>query len=464
MKKHLLKIKGFAMFILTLALGIVDASGMLAAATVIPQAGSANNPNGTEPKAGIGLVGASMTEGQIRGLAADKSDGDIGDYYDDSVDSEIVKFRPDLSPLDTITRQMKAKKAETMRFNWYSVGLLPQTTKVTTPVAGGTNPNDYNIIVADEACVNVGDTIRVVDTKGEYFYYVSAKNGTTLTVIPPYDSEVTPDKPAMNPIEADAIVYMCGNAAGEGEMQTANYGILPTKQNNFCQVFKCQVSESTIQKMSRKEINWGLNDVEEQAIYQWRNKIEMSALFGTKGFFPGGANNASVYTTNGIVKYIKKNLTLGKTVDAQGNAVLTNADLVDLTKDIFVGNSGSQQRVMFAGSGFVAALSKIESIQKQQEAGNTVVVWGIEWKEIRTNFGTLLLQHHKGLDLNGYEDKAIILDMQYVDKWTFKPLERVEIDTRKAGTYDGDTFISTEICGFSLRYPDCHAIVSLKAA
>ena len=457
MKKHLLKLQGFAMFVLTFILGVVDASGMLAAATVIPQ-----GTNGNAPKAGVGLVGGAMTEGQIRGLVADNSNGDIGDFYDDSVDSEIVKFRPDLSPLDTITRQMKAKKAETMRFNWYSVDLLPHTTTITAPVAGGTTAGDYNITIADEACVNAGDTIRVVDANGDYFYYVNAKNGTTLTVIPPYDSEVTPDKPAMNAIAADAIVYVCGNAAGEGEMQTADYGILPTKQNNFCQIFKCQVSESTIQKISRKEINWGLNDVEEQAIYQWRNKIEMSALFGTKGFFKGGAKNTEVYTTNGIVKYIKKNIELGNMVN--GNLVIVNSDFVDLTKDIFVGNSGSQQRVMFAGSEFVAAVSKVESIQKQQEAGNTVVVWGIEWKEIRTNFGTLLLQHHKGLDLYGYADKAIVLDMQYVDKWTLKPLERVEIDTRKAGTFDGDTFISTEICGFSLRYPDCHAIVSLAHA
>ena len=465
------KIQGFAMFALTLALGIVDASGMLAAATVIPQAGSAANPNGTAPKAGVGLTVGSMTEGQIRGLVADNSNGEIGDYYDDSVDSEIVKFRPDLSPLDTITRQMKAKKAETMRFNWYSVDLLPTETTVDGAIEASTAKN-YRIKLADNGqnhngvdYIGWGDTIRIVDENGEQFFYVESVDtaAKTITVIPPYDSEVSADVPSIKAIADGAKVYICGNAAAEGDMLTSNYGIIPTKENNFCQIFKCQVSESTIQKMSRKDINWGLSDVEEQAIYQWRNKIEMSALFGTKGFFKAGNKHSEIYMTNGIIKYIKKNLTLGQTLDAQGNAILTNADLVDLTKEIFVGNSGSQQRVMFAGSGFVAALSKIDSIQKQQEAGNTVVVWGIEWKEIRTNFGTLLLQHHKGLDLNGFEDKAIVLDMQYVDKWTFKPLERVEIDTRKAGTYDGDTFVSTEICGFSLRYPDCHAIVSLKA-
>jgi hypothetical protein len=457
MKKTFTKIQGFAMFALTLALGIVDASGMLAAATVIPQ-----GSNNGAPKSGVGLVGANdgnMSEGQIRGLVADKTNGDIGDFYDDSVDSEIVKFRPDLSPLDTITRQMKAKKAETMRFNWYSVDLLPHT----TTLAQGTIATAYTMTVADHKCIHEGDTIKVVAEDGaEYFYYVDKKANEVLTVTPPYDSEIIA-KPAMDVIAAGATIYVCGNAAAEGDMTTSAYGIVPTKENNFCQIFKCQVSESTINKLSRKDINWGLSDVEEQAIYQWRNKIEMSALFGTKGFFMPEDKNASVYTTNGLVKYIKKNLELGKAVDAQGNVILTNADLVDLTKEIFVGNSGSQQRVMFAGSGFVAALSKIEAIQKQQEAGNTVVVWGIEWKEIRTNFGTLLLQHHKGLDLYGYTDKAIVLDMQYVDKWTFKPLERVEIDTRKAGTYDGDTYVSTEICGFSLRYPDCHAIVSLKA-
>jgi hypothetical protein len=265
----------------------------------------------------------------------------------------------------------------------------------------------------------------------------------------------------MPKIEDGAAVYVLGSAAAEGDITTESYGIVPTKQNNFCQIFKCQVSESTIQKLSRKEVNWGLSDVEEQAIYQWRNKIEMSALFGQKSFFYDNNKQAAVYTTKGLVNYINKTIGIG--VATADGYTITNADLVDLTKEIFVGNSGSQQRVMFAGSKFVAELSKVESIQKQQEAGNTVVVWGIEWKEIRTNFGTLLLQHHKGLDLNGYEDKAIVLDMQYVDKWTFKSLERKEIDTKTSGKYDGDMFVSTEICGFALRYPDCHAIVKLGA-
>lgn len=460
MKRNLLKLQGFAMFVLTFVLGIVDASGMLAAATVIPQAGSANNPNGTAPKAGVGLVGGSMTEGQIRELTNSQDSGDIGDYYDDSVDSEIVKFRPDLSPLDTITRQMKAKKTETMRFNWYSADLLPTSTTVNGAVAGGANGTDYVVNVADASCIKVSDTLRVVDANGEYFLYVQSKNTNALTVVVPFDSDIE-TAPAMPKIEDGAAVYVLGSAAAEGDMTTESYGIIPTKQNNFCQIFKCQVSESTIQKLSRKEVNWGLSDIEEQAIYQWRNKIEMSALFGQKSFFYDNNKQAAVYTTKGLVNYINKTIGIGAAT-ANGYTI-TNADLVDLTKEIFVGNSGSQQRVMFAGSKFVAELSKVESIQKQQEAGNTVVVWGIEWKEIRTNFGTLLLQHHKGLDLNGYEDKAIVLDMQYVDKWTFKPLERKEIDTKTSGQYDGDMFVSTEICGFALRYPDCHAIVKLGA-
>lgn len=460
MKKIFTKIQGAAMFLLTLALGIVDASGMLAMAVVPSDSPSNKVTNG---KAGIGLMGGTsgnMTESQIRAISKENPN-ELGDFYDDSVDSEIVKFRPDLSPLDTITRQMKAKKTETMRFNWYSVDLLPTSTTVDGAVAGGTTGTDYVVNVDDASCIKVSDTLRIVDANGEYFLYVQSKNTNALTVVVPFDSDVE-TAPAMPAIEDGAAVYVLGSAAAEGDMTTESYGIVPTKQNNFCQIFKCQVSESTIQKLSRKEVNWGLSDVEEQAIYQWRNKIEMSALFGQKSFFYDNNKQAAVYTTKGLVRYINKTIGLG-VANAGGTYTITNADLVDLTKSIFVGNSGSQQRVMFAGSKFVAELSKVESIQKQQEAGNTVVVWGIEWKEIRTNFGTLLLQHHKGLDLNGYEDKAIVLDMQYVDKWTFKPLERKEIDTKTSGKYDGDMFVSTEISGFALRYPDCHAIVKLGA-
>ena len=437
---------GLALTAIGALLGL-DASVLLAAGVITPADGIA---------AGSITTGSAATEAKTRAEAPDM-------IYD-SVDSVVTKIRPSRTPLVSILMQMKAKakKAETMRFSYYSIDVRPNESTLTAAAAQAA-AGYTNVTVANSKIFDKGDTVRIVDNAGvEVFGLVTAVNpgGTanTLTVQVCYDDE-TGAQPAFPAVADGATIYRLGSSCPEEDVRTVTYSALPSKETNYCQIFKMEVGETTIQKLSRKEVDWSLTDIEEQAMYEWKRAMEGSFLFGQKGHFQNATDNKTYYTTGGIVPTIiakGKNLVLGT-----AGADLTNDDLIDLCKSVFVGNCGSEKRLLFAGSEFIAELSKINLVQKQMEATNTTEVFGIQWNSIVTNFGELLLLHHPALDDYGFTKKALVIDPQFVDKYTFIPVKRESLDLQKSGDFWGDVNVTTEVCGVALRYPSCHAVVSI---
>lgn len=431
--------------------GIADSSAMgiytADAAVVTPDSG----------------VGAVVTR---EGLTTDVTRAESPDLILDTVDQRITKMRPTATPIDQIMRHATPKKAGTMKFEYYSTDIRPVKATVASGYSKDTT-KDYAALTVDNGKLfDVTDTIYVPSITGfddngnattkALVLYVVAVSGNTVTVqavnggagtAANEDGTYVPD------IASGTKIYRMARAASEGEVQTSPYSALPTKKYNYCQIFKCQVSMTTIQAMSDKEVKWTPSEIEEQALYEFRMAMEASYLFGARKYFYNSTKKAYVYTTEGIVNSITKTIEYPTTN-------MKNEDVVDIHKEIFTGNSGSRRRIMLAGSGFVANWSKIGTVEKQLEAGNTVLAWGIEWKSVTSNFGETLLLQHDLLDMYGFEDKAIVIDPQYLDKWAFKTMSRDVLDLKKAGTYDGDVAVMTEISGPALRYPQCHAILT----
>jgi hypothetical protein len=379
------------------------------------------------------------------------------DLIKDTVDDVVTKIRPSKTPLVSILMQTKArkKKAESMKFGFYSIDIRPKEAITTADVAQGTN--SYADMVVDNASIfDATDTVRVVSGDDEYLLYVEKVDSktNTLSVQLVYDDN-NGSEPQFPAIASGAKVYRSARAAAEGDVTTVPYSALPTKEQNYCQIFKMQVGETTIQKLSAKEVNWTPDDIEEQAAYEYKAEIETAYLFNrVKGHFFNNTVRKHIYTTQGIVPIIEakgKKLTLP--------TVPSNEDFITLCKDIFVGNSGSEKRILFGGSEFVERISKVK-LDNTKDATKTEVVWGITWNVIESNFGQLLLIHHSELDRNGYTDKGIVLDPQFIEEYEFMPTQRDVLDLRKAGIFDGDMSVTTRISGVAVKYPSCHGVIS----
>lgn len=443
-----LNLTSIFMFVLCAVLGVTDSSAMFAngGVTTVTPAGSTV------------IAGAPMTSpSEPQGLATSDTAANAADLLMESINEEVVKIRPAFTPLDTIMRSAKAKKAESWEFGWYSSGLLPVESKVVAITADAANNaagvKDATLEVADPSLFNESDTLCVqTQANGNVILYVTSVDTTAGTMKVAFGGASVP----VAQIAADDVVYRLGRAGIEGEVQTINYSALPVKETNYCQIFKWQVAESTLQKLHKKEVNWSMSDVEEQAMCEFKIAQEASFLFSRKTKYYNSAKKAEVYSTGGIVNYITKKF------EFNTNATDGGAEVIDMAKYIFQGNTGNRKRIMFMGSDFNAHMSKIEMIQKQLAGTETKVVKGIEFQEIKTNFGSLMCMQHDLLDMYGYKDKAIVLDIDNLDKWVWIAESR-NLDTKTNGSFDGDVKVYTEICGLSLRYPDTHCIVELVA-
>lgn len=439
--------------VISVLLGVVDASAMIATATVVPGAEGA---------------GKVIQGGELKtDVILDNSP----DLIQAALDERVTKIMPSDHPFDVVSRlNGREVSISAMEYEYYSVDTLPVMAQVTTAITGQgvTSAKTSTLVVDNPDYFEVTDTIYVPSVKGfldngtaddsrSLVLYVNAKSGANLSVQAVNGGARTAGGKYVPNIPLGTKVYRMARAGSEGVIRNSPFSVLPTKQSNYCQIFNTEVAMSTIAKMSKKEVNWGFSDIEEMNLNKMLREMEGSFKFGVKGRMQNDNDKSWVYFTEGIAYQVSK------VIEYDPNNS-KNEDLVDITKIIFNGNNGSKKRITIAGSEFVANISKIDSVQKQIDAGNTAVVWGIEWNEIRTNFGTLLLMQDVSMDEYGWSDKAIVIDPNYLCKATFKKLSRNVLDTIKAGTFDGDVVTLQEISCLVLKNAPCHAILTPKAA
>ena len=101
------------------------------------------------------------------------------------------------------------------------------------------------------------------------------------------------------------------------------------------------------------------------------------------------------------------------------------------------------------------ALSKLQ-YTKTVSAGDTFTKWGIEFKEIRSNFGSLYLLHSEVFDQCGHANDGFVLDPDYMTKYVHVPFQAETLDLRRSGQRNTDAVVLTEASCLVLRYPAAH--------
>jgi hypothetical protein len=378
---------------------------------------------------------------------------------EDPVDREIVKMFHSAFPVDQICRHLPQGEQKGMRYAFYSVDERPIKDTVKTALTSTTG--SATLVVNNPDMFSVSDTIVVPSvlehgsTKQPLRLYVSAVNTNDITVQPIY-VQTTSTAMTIPAIGENTAIYRLGRAAAEGEVQTEVWSTLPEKDELFMQIFKTQISESTIMAMSEKEADWTFNDQEELALRDMRKCIELSYIYGTKGYFVDTKKKKYVYTCAGIIQQILERGTLISYTDA----ITKEADLItDVVKPIFTGNSGSASRYLFGGSDFVSMIATIEGIQKQMDATQVFRKFGVDWKAIQFMSWQLNLVQHPLLDELGLSKCAFVLDLPYVKKQTAVKLSKDALELKKAGIFDGQSTVWTEISSIALKYAKTHAFI-----
>lgn len=374
-----------------------------------------------------------------------------------SIDSRIVRIRPMSTPLDQISRLSVPRHCGSMTVEYYQVDTKPTESTVKADVMcdmatpHGDDSVSISISVVDPSIFDVSDTILFPEVSND---------GTPLVG---YVAAVNDDKLQVSPVEklaqgiiipAKARVIRMARAATELDVQTAQFQALPKKARNNCQIFKMQVEQSTLQKLADKEVGWTFSDQEEAAVIDMRMGMEKNFLFGTCAKVHDFRKNEYVYLTGGIWNQVPDQFELD--IDH-----ITHADITEMCARVFSQNGGSRQKVLLGGTDFITALTNLE-------ASHTVnmrepkVKWGLEFHEIVSNFGRIFVIHSETLDQCGFSKDALIIDPNYLTKYTHIPFNAKRLDLRSAGTRNTDATVITEASCLVLRYPKAHLRVIHK--
>ena len=368
-----------------------------------------------------------------------------------AIDARITKVRPMSTPIDQISRMAGSKHADSMDVAYYSVDTKPDTTTVAEECileAFNMQSDTGKVITLKVNEVSIFEKSDTVLLPGHYnkskthtlVGYISDISANQLTVALFEDSDETIAK-------GDTIVRM-GRAATELDVQTAQFQALPVRKNNFCQIFKMQVEQSTMMRLADKEVGWNFSEQEEAAVFDMRLGMEKNFLVGCKARIFDKTKNEYVYFTDGIWRQAGDDISFDLSDD-------TGVSFIELAQKVFTGNNGSRKRLLIGGSEFVAALSRMHAKNKL-ELGATRTKWGLETREIITNFGSLYVIFSEVFDQCNHSGDAMVLDQSFITKYTHIPFHPEKLDLRASGTRNTDAVVLTEASCLVLRNPSAH--------
>lgn len=370
------------------------------------------------------------------------------------IDRRIVKIRPSSTPLDQISRMAGARHAASMKVDYYSVDLKSGTSEINGNYPKRTCLKDEPVIVKvkDSSFLSESDTVLFPNVKtpdGHSFIgYVTKCDGYNISFVPANISLNNDDEydiPAMN--NATPVVRM-GRAAGELDVQTPQFVALPVKKNNYCQIFKAQIEESLLQRLSDKEVGWTFSDQEEAAILDMRMCMERSFLFGVKNKLTLTADNKEIMLTGGIWHQAEKEYVYTP-------SELTNQTIVSMLRKAFTDSNGSKRKILIGGSGLIESLNRLE-LGHVLIGSQHVTKWGVDFECIVSKFGSLYVIHSEMFDLCGMPDHGMVIDPEYITKYSHIPFSANRISFHKQGVRNTEAVVLTEASCLVLRYPKAH--------
>ncbi len=378
------------------------------------------------------------------------------------VDARITKLRPMATPVDQLSRYAASRPCRSMTVDYYAVATRGTETTVATATADTSiNPGTQSKItltVKDGSIFEQSDTVILPDSEtfngSPMVFYVGEVSDNSLSLYPTFTQNGSIS--SIPAIKVGERVIRMGRAAAELDVQTSQYEALPEKKQNYCQIFKAQIEQSTMLRAANKEVGWTFSDQEEVAIYDMRLGMERSFLFGNMARITDPAKKSEVFLTGGIWNQAGKDATY-----PAGN--LTAAAWLKVMSEAFTGQGGSARKILVAGTELIEQLSLLEGNQRVMLPGDVVSRWGLDFTEMHSKFGTLYVIHSEVMDSCGHSADGLIIDPEYLTKYVHIPFSADTLDLRTSGQRNTEAVVLTEVSCLVLRYPEAHVRVTALA-
>ncbi len=426
----------------------------------------------------LALAGVAATADQTNHgtVTTTKSVGEDGTVTDQDINKptisqKITKINPSLFPMDTMLRELETVPCKSFEYEYYSVRGrgVESSIKTAYTVTGGSESGAKQIDVTNAhifsqdgnilfPTINVDNDTKVatpldsgISLNPLICHIVSVDNiAQGKITIYPVNAAVLPA------LAADTPIYRLGVAKHENAGMSEDPSQMPYSDSNFCQIHMTTISETLYQRLTEKEVQFGLLDMKEQALLDFRMTNEADSIFGVKQKFVDPVTRKVKYMSDGLLRKIDKHLDMGT------ESKVTNDMIYGWASDIFCGNNGSERRIMFYGKDFGRSMAAASTIEKQLEADKTEVVFGISFHRIETTDGVILMKPHDLLNEYGYSKAAVVVDPANVYRAVQKQLEATPLKRDEAGLSRSTDIRLDESHCLAVTNPDCHAIITVK--
>ena len=132
-----------------------------------------------------------------------------------------------------------------------------------------------------------------------------------------------------------------------------------------------------------------------------------------------------------------------------------------MMRSAFTGNAGSKRKILVGGSRLIGELNKLNFTRVVSNT-ETITKWGIDFTEISSKFGRVYVLLSEVFDDCGMEDCGMIIDPEYIQKYSHLQFGTEALDLKSAGVRNTDALVVNEASCLVLRYPKAHMRVRLS--
>lgn len=409
----------------------------------------------------------------VRGLAkaqaasyASKNGGTLPDYLIKTDDGR-TRFNQNYVVKSDVMKNYKQFTNESIsnyKLNWGEIAVIPFQDTASGAFAGGATSGTItvnNVKMWTRNCL-LKVQGKTYGTGEELVVFVNQVNTGTNTL-----SLVSVANDGAENIPAIAISdQLTRMGTAHSELAVKNDAVMqsPVSDFNYAQKFITSVVYSNWLMMTQVFTNYSFSLITNLALQDFRYGQEFSFMFGVRSKFsvtPPAGGSEDIIATGGLTQYIDQTIEYGT---GGGNTTITETDIVDFTKQMRVGNNGSDTRYLFAGSELISSLNKgVMNDSTRFVKKDYDTVYGLSFTVLYSFFGTINVMYAPLMDQSDFRDKGFLLDMQFVDKFVFQPFRETKVNLWEIREQDGQSIDMVETCGLVVRNTDTHFVMEVKA-
>ena len=312
------------------------------------------------------------------------------------------------APLTALLSKTKSQAVNDPEFNWWEEELNAVRVQ-TNQATAATTDNTITVDGSDALELVAGDVLLVeaaiTSSYAHELVVVSSITSATVIVIKRAQAGTS-----AAPLADDTYMTRIGNVFEEGSTSAASSTRNPTKMYNYCQIFKTSFRQSKTAMATKTRTGDSFANDKKRKMFDHSVSMELAFLL-SKRYETTGAAGLPLRFTGGLLymlsQYASTRITAFTTTP-------TEATLLDAVYPIWdYDTDAGDQRICFAGNGFLNSLNKLaqSSPSSRINSTGTIEVYGMKLMRWVFPQGEIYVRTHPLFNTHGrFTNDAFIFD------------------------------------------------------